>query len=414
MSDVRSVETVSRVEGSADSQNAHTRRSSLGAAGRLVRGGMVLLALVGAGVFVWGRMEERAQAPAIAALVRTEGDLVLLEPDGPQLRYVHVETARSGPALPPVPAPARVTVLESSAAPVFAPLAGRIEQVVVQLGQAVKAGQKLVAIRSSSVPELGRDIESARAALSVRTAAVERVRALVALRAVPEKDLLLAEQERREAEIALRAAESKRRSLKLGAPARDGLYWISAPRAGTIVDRRALVGMEVGPDRTEPLLTVAELGELVVVADLLEGDVAGLAAGQKALVESAPGEPGIEGTVEYVAAVVDPLRRTVGVRVRVSNPGHRLRPNAFAQVTFAPPDQGGRIVVPAEAVVTDGQRQVVFVAVPGADARRFDRRPVRVGRTRDGKTEIVDGLREGESYVARGALLLLNALDLGA
>jgi cobalt-zinc-cadmium efflux system membrane fusion protein len=240
------------------------------------------------------------------------------------------------------------------------------------------------------------------------------VRDLVNLRAVPEKDLLLAEEELREAEIALRTAEGKRRSFRLGALDHGGLYWLEAPRAGTVVDRHALVGMEVGPDRGEALLSIAMLDEVVVIADLLETDVAGVKPGQKAIVTpgSAADKP-LPGTVEYVAAVVDPVRRTVAVRVRVPNPGQELRPNAFAQVSFVEADTTRKIVVPTEAVVTDGQKSVIFIREEKRPGEyRFLRREVHAGRSRDGKTEILEGLKAGETYVARGALLLLNALDL--
>ena len=72
-----------------------------------------------------------------------------------------------------------------------------------------------------------------------------------------------------------------------------------------------------------------------------------------------------------------------------------------------------RIVVPAEAVVTDDQKSVVFIKreAPGG-ATRLERREVKMGRVRDEKAEIVSGLEDGETFVSRGALLLLNALDL--
>jgi hypothetical protein len=104
------------------------------------------------------------------------------------------------------------------------------------------------------------------------------------------------------------------------------------------------------------------------------------------------------------------------VRVRVPNREHKLRPNAFAQVTFTAADPSERrVVVPAEAVVTDDQRSVIFVKreLPGGTTR-LERREVKVGRVRDEKAEIVSGLTDGETYVARGALLLLNALDLAS
>jgi cobalt-zinc-cadmium efflux system membrane fusion protein len=377
-----------------------------------------LIAAAGAALAVKGMDGSSGPAETPPGLTVESGG-VELGASAPQWRYIDLATASVGPPLPGVPAPARITVDEARSAPLFAPLPGRVERVDVQLGQEVKPGDRLLALRSSTLPELGREEESARAALAVKTSMAERVRDLVQLRAVPEKDLILAEQERREAELNLKAAAGKRRSLRIDAQDDSGLYWVTATRRGTVVERRALVGMEVGPDRTEPLVSVANLDDVIVVADLLERDAAGIKVGQRATITDVAlgGEPS-QGRVEYVAPMVDPVRRTVGVRVRVPNPGHRLRPNAFAQVNFAADAAGEaerRVVVPSEAVVTDDQKSVVFVrrGAPGGKTR-LERREVQAGRVRDGHTEILSGLHEGESYVARGALLLLNALDLAS
>jgi multidrug efflux pump subunit AcrA (membrane-fusion protein) len=94
----------------------------------------------------------------------------------------------------------------------------------------------------------------------------------------------------------------------------------------------------------------------------------------------------------------------------VPNADKLLRPNAFVQVTFAS-DGPRRVVLPAEAVVTDDQRSFVFVR--SADQpQRLERRLVTPGRRSEGQVEIVDGLAPGETYVAKGAILLLNAVDL--
>lgn len=374
----------------------------------------VIAAIVGAAVAVVVLRGRPAEPSAPAGFTVNNGAVELL-PSSPQWRYIDLAKAQSTAPLPPVPAPARVAVDEARSAPIYAPLAGRVERVDVQLGQKVKPGDRLLAIRSSSLPEIGREVESARAALGVKQAMADRVRDLVGLRAVPEKDLILAEQEKREAELNLKAAEGKRKSLRLSALDDSGLYWVTATKSGTVVERRALVGMEVGPDRADPLLSVADLQQVIVVADVLERDTAGLKVGQTAkITDVALGGESVQGSIEYIAQLVDPARRTVAVRLRVPNPEHKLRPNAFAQVTFAPAAAGEtRIVVPAEAIVTDDQKSVVFVKreLPGG-ATRLERREVVVGRVRDEKAEIVSGLQDGESYVARGALLLLNALDL--
>jgi cobalt-zinc-cadmium efflux system membrane fusion protein len=169
------------------------------------------------------------------------------------------------------------------------------------------------------------------------------------------------------------------------------------------------VGQEAGPDRTDPLLVVADLSTVVVIADVLETDASGLAPGQMARVTSLSLAPeGLPGKLVHVGDIVDPVRRTVAVRIAVSNTSHALRPNAFVRVIFQAAGEK-RVIVPTEAVVTDDQRTVVFVAEGDG---RLVRRPVRTGRTRDGQTEVIEGLKVGDRYAARGALLLLNALEL--
>src|SRR5947207_3334030 len=79
-------------------------------------------------------------------------DAVEISQDAPQWRYLELATASVGPPLPGVPAPARITVDEGRSAPIFAPLPGRVERVSVQLGQEVKPGDRLLALRSSALP----------------------------------------------------------------------------------------------------------------------------------------------------------------------------------------------------------------------------------------------------------------------
>lgn len=356
----------------------------------------------------WAR-EPTPEAESGSKNLIVEGTTIRLAPSAPQWKFVELKSATAGPPLPPVPAPGRVTVDESRAAPVFSPIAGRVETIPVTLGQKVQAGERVVAVRSSEVPELLRDVASTREILTLKTVAAQREKDLVALHAVPEKELELAQTEQREAELAMQAAQGKLRSLRVSEADGGGLFWVKAPRAGIVVERRGLVGQEAGPDRAEPLLVVADLSEVVVIADVLETDAGGLLPGQRARITSLSLPPeGLEGKLVYVGDIVDPVRRTVAVRILISNSSHVLRPNGFVRVTFQAPG-GPRVIVPAEAVVTDDQRTVVFVS-DGND--RLVRRQVRVGRTRDGQTEVVEGLAVGERYAARGALLLLNAVDL--
>jgi cobalt-zinc-cadmium efflux system membrane fusion protein len=338
------------------------------------------------------------------------GDRIEIHDNAPTWSYVEFARADVQAPVPPAPVPARVAFDESRAAPIVPPLPGRIDAVPVRLGQRVSKGDQLAAIRSPELVDLTKEVELKHSEETARAKAVERLRALVELHAEPTKKLVEAEQELAQAQLARQGAELKLRSLAV-AQEDAGLYWLLAPRDGVVVQRNALIGQEVGPDRAEPLMVVAEVDEVIVSADVPEGDVAGLQIGQPAHVLTSGGaEAGLSGRIEYIGEVVDPQRRMVDVRVRVANPDRLLRPNAFVQVAFVP-GESERVVVPADAVVTDDQQSFVFVRSadqPGT----LERREVVVGRQRGGRVEIARGLEPGETYVTKGAILLLNAVDL--
>jgi RND family efflux transporter MFP subunit len=370
------------------------------------------LALVGAVAAVLGGRHASRTAAEVAPPFSVDGERIQIRDHAPTWSYLEFATANPQDPVPPAPVPARVAFDEARAAPVIAPLPGRIDAVPVRLGQRVVAGDRLVAIRSPDLVDLTKEVELKRTEEAARGKVVERLRSLVDLRAEPARKLIDAQQELAQAQLARQAAELKLRSLSV-AQDDSGLYWLLAPRAGVVVQRDVLIGQEVGRERAEPLMVIAELDEVIVSADVPESDVAGLQVGQAAeVLPSAAAEPPVRGRIEYIGEVIDPQRRMVEVRVRVPNGDHPLRPNAFVQVAFSPGNTQC-IVVPAEAVVTDDQQSFVFVRREDQPTA-LERREVVLGRQHGGRVEIEHGLAAGETYVTKGAILLLNAVDLAS
>jgi RND family efflux transporter MFP subunit len=373
---------------------------------------LTALVVVGGAVAVLALRRGGDVAADVATPYNVEGDRIEIRDNAPTWSYLEFAPASEQDPVPPAPVPARVAFDEGRAAPIVAPLPGRVDAVPVRLGQRVHKGDQLVGIRSPDLVDLTKEVELKRNKEAAKAKAVERLRSLVDLRAEPTKKLIDAQQDLAQAQLARRAAELKLSSLSV-AQDNTGLYWLVAPRDGVVVQRDVLSGQEVGPDRTEPLMVIAELGEVIVTADVPEGDVAGLQIGQPArILPTGSSEAGVVGTVEYIGEVIDPQRRMVEVRVRVPNDEHVLRPNAFVQVAFAPEDQR-RIVIPSEAVVTDDQQSFVFIRNPEHPGT-LEKREVVLGRQHGGRVEIVRGLAPGETYVTKGAILLLNAIDLAS
>ncbi len=321
-------------------------------------------------------------------------------------------TLRLGRALTPAERlgdahPARFMVDETQASKVGSPLAGRVTAVFVELGQAVKAGDPLFTVSSPDIAELRAAREKARVEVQLARASLERVQAMVAARALPAKDELTADAELRQARLALSLAESKLRSLKVSSKS-DSEFLVVAPREGTIIEKNVLLAQEVTPDVT--LVGVADVRQVWVVAELYETDAAGVQSGTPAEISS-PTLPGFsaEGRVDMVSAVVDPVRHTVGVRIRLPNEAGKIRPNAYAEVRFRTSVPSGAVEVATSALVSDGAEQYVYVQQrPG----HFARRRVVASSSRGGRVLVLEGLEPGAEVVEQGATLLDNQIDL--
>lgn len=361
-----------------------------------------------AGLTAWALRPRSRAEPARPPSMTVNEAGVALSADAPQWKYVELAVAQSGPRLAPPPAPGRVDFDEKRTDSIGAPLQGHVESVAVRLGDAVTPGARLFSVRSAAFAELDREVAQAEHALAVKQRIAERTRALVEIQAAPEKDAAAAEAEHKDAELVLRAAVAKRRSLEVG-PGRDGLFWVRAPHGGTVVDLAVNPSQQVGPDREKPLARISNLDEVLILADLPEGDALDLGRGSPVRIRTAGGRVERAGAVDRVSAVVDPHRRTVEVRVRAQNRDRALRPNAFVEVALQQDAEAKVVKVPEEAVVTDGSNSYVFVA---RETGRLARQLVLTGRRRDGAVEIREGLEPGARFVARGALLLLNQIEL--
>lgn len=362
-----------------------------------------VLLVVGGSVAVCGC--EHAASHEKLAYEATKTEVHVSEPT----RGVTFRTAqvKSGARLSPPALTARVTTVESLTEPVYSPLRGRVAEVRVRLGDRVKKGDRLVLVETPELPELTRQRREARLAVALRASTVDRLEQLVAARAVPEHDLAVAKSELDTARVDVQSADAKLRSLAV-TPQGDGAYWLTAERAGTIVDLKVMPGSSVGPDLDHTVCVVSDLSQVLVIGDVPQALATGLEAGLMADIRI-PGQASstIHGTVQMVSGVVDLERQSVPVRVLVDNPTGVLRPNAFVELELKPKQDGNTLLIPTTSVVTDGLDTAVFIK---SGPSSYAKRKVSVGRQSTEWTEVNAGLAAGEEVVTSNPLLLLNAL----
>jgi membrane fusion protein, heavy metal efflux system len=372
----------------------------------------VVLAVVVSAVTIWAssRFVRKALPPAqVQAGLTIDHGAVGIAPDAPQWQVLELETAKAISSTWTDAVPAFVKVDEAKAARIGVPLAGRVTQVYVELGQQVDKGAPLFAVASPDLAAL--EVEQSKAKVDVDAAksVLDRTKAIVEARALPEKEAVAAAQQLHQSELSLNVAQSKLASLDVTTRS-ENEFVVHAPRAGRVVEKSVLPGQELSPGSETSLMLVADLSTVWVVADLFESDSDGVQPGipARVTITSLPGVV-IDGKVDMVSAVVDAERHTVPVRVRLDNADGRLKPNTYAKMQFQASTPAGSVEVAAGALVSDGSKQYAYVKNA---AGRFVKHDVVAGAVRDQRVVVFKGIAPGETVVSKGAILLDNQIDL--
>ncbi len=178
---------------------------------------------------------------------------------------------------------------------------------------------------------------------------------------------------------------------------------IRSPFDGVVVEKMAQEGMKA--DAAMRLYRIADLSTVWVQAAVYEQQLPYVREGQAAAM-TLPYLPGrkFDGKVAYVYPYLDRKLRQVNVRLEFANPDLTLKPGMFASVELRGAEAKQGLLVPREAVIDTGERQVAFVSLGKG---RFEPRDVKLGVEADGgKVEILEGLKPGEMVVTSGQFLL--------
>ncbi len=296
---------------------------------------------------------------------------------------------------------ARIAFNGDKMADIRAIVPGIVRRIRVELGAQVERGAPLFELESTRVGEIQGMLQTARERVRAARANLVRQRELRASDIASARQLEMAEQELASAQAEARTAEATLRMAGAARSIPSGRYTLSAPLAGTVVRRPAVVGL-LATDR-ESLATIADTAVMWALCDVPERHAPRVALGQKIVVMAGESDDAsIEGRITWIAAEVDPRTRTVTARAEVNNPHGGLRANQFARARIETGAPRTAVSVPRSAVQRVGEREVVFVrTAPGA----YEPRVVR--RYGDSERVHVDGrVRAGDAVVTTGAVLL--------
>ncbi len=194
---------------------------------------------------------------------------------------------------------------------------------------------------------------------------------------------------------------------KSGKPKTD--ITLQAPLSGIVLEKMVLEGTYITPGMN--LYRIADLSHVWIIADIYEYEAPIVKTGQEALVTFAY-EPGvsIKASVIYIYPVLDPVTRTIKVRLAAENPDLKLKPEMFSNVEIMAAT-GARLAIPTEALIDSGPRKIVYVEKkPGT----YEMRHVTLGLRGTNYIEVLKGVRKGERVVTSGNFLIDSESQLRA
>jgi Cu(I)/Ag(I) efflux system membrane fusion protein len=176
-----------------------------------------------------------------------------------------------------------------------------------------------------------------------------------------------------------------------------------------VVEKNVVAGQNVMAGQM--LYRVADLGEVWLEGEVFEQDLATVRVGAEATAEL-QSLPGVRrrGRVAYVSPTLDPETRTAKVRVALANADLALKPGMVATIHFNTPGAAGIASVPRSAVLSTGERSMVFVRLPGG---RLEPHEVTLGAANDLRVQILRGLALGDTVVASATFLVDAESNLG-
>ncbi len=314
------------------------------------------------------------------------GSEIRIDPVVQQNMEVRTAKVKKGPLIHTIRTYGHITYDETRTGEVSPKVSGWLEKLYVNFtGDMVKKGQPLYEIYA---PDLV-------------AAQEEYLSAFRNFKSMGGRNITLLESARRRLKY-FDVAETEIKEIEASGNVKKTIL-IRSPFTGVVTRKNAVEGAYIKAGTT--VYKIADLSRVWVEAHIYEYELIRIKKGQKAQM-TLPYLPGrvFNGRLSYVYPYLQQKTRDVVVRIEFENPGLELKPEMYADVKIETTGKGEGLIIPSEAVIRSGERDIVFVAKGDG---KFSPRNTSLGMALDnGNVQILSGLARGELVVTSGQFLL--------
>lgn len=291
-------------------------------------------------------------------------------------------------------------------AQVYPVVGGSVIKVAVELGDHVTKGQILAVVRSGEIAEYERQRLEAGNNVAIAEKNLQVARDLNAGKLNSSRDVVIAEKEFQTAQAGLQRSNEVSRIYNIGSGA---TYNVTAPLSGFIIDKNVTENMQLPPDRSEHLFSIAQIDEVWILANVPESEISKIAPGMEARITTLSYPDRVfTGQVDRIFNVLDDNTKSMKVRIRIPNADMLLKPEMSASVALQQKEARQLVAIPSSAVIFDKSKNWVMVYRSRSD---IETRAVEVHRRQGDVTYLLSGLEAGEQVISANQMLIYDALN---
>lgn len=320
------------------------------------------------------------------------------------LRSLLIDTVKEASALSQINLTGSIAADENKMVKIYPMVSGIAHDVHVQLGDVVSKGQTLAVMKSAEMAGFTKDYISAEADLRSAKRTLQSTTDLYKSGLASQKDF-----EEAQSDYDKAVAENKRAGAVVNInKSSDQGYLVKSPISGFVIEKNLTDNMQVRADNSANLFTIADLSDVYVLINVYESDISNVQVGDpvKITTLSYPDKV-FSGKIDKIYDMLDPDNKVVKARVKIENPGNKLKPEMFANVTIKATSGEDLPVIDTRALIFDNDKDYVIVVDGKA---KVHVQQIQIAKRVENRAYIRAGLKPGDKIVASRQLYLFESL----
>ena len=326
-------------------------------------------------------------------------------PDSLQ-KSLRIDTVRICPLVSKIDLTGSVDFDQDKQVNIFPLVSGNIEDIRVQLGDYVSAGQPLATIKSGEMAGYSNNLVVAETNLTATKKQLDATQDLFKSGLSSQLDVTTAQVNY---DQALAQLEMVKRVLKINGNNTQGDYIIRSPINGFVVQKNVTNNTSIRADNGANIFTISDLKNVWIQANVYESNISKVHLGDPVDITTLSYPDKVfKGKVDKILNVLDPTNKVMKVRIILPNPGYVLKPQMFTSVSVINQENKQAICISSKALIFDHSRYFVLRYNGKGSA---DITPVQFLGAFGENTYLSGGVKEGDQLVASDTILFYDALN---